>query len=183
MTNGNGPLVTYIIFVHRLSPKPEVETPTKLSGVGSGTESLTGATRTVQPLLRSSWMDSLRRMKSTEGTPQQRPLLPSVLCFTEGQPSQTNVIMEAITKRLPLLAFVLAAFAAVAFTSPRGPEYAQDSVDPDIWYDLTLVNPSSTTYECDDADEICTRISPTTSSAMVAEGEFRKIGNLPVYNP
>jgi hypothetical protein len=56
--------------------------------------------------------------------------------------------MEAITKRLPLLAFVLAAFAAVAFTSPKSNtgEYGQEN---GIWYDVTNTAPSPTTYECD----------------------------------
>ncbi len=91
--------------------------------------------------------------------------------------------MNKLMSKLPLLAFVLAAFAAVAFTSPRGPEYAQDPVNPSIWYDLTHVAPSSTSYECDDAEQVCTRIQPNSNSDMVEEGLFVKYGDLPIANP
>ncbi|MEB2782675.1 hypothetical protein U3A58_19965 [Algoriphagus sp. C2-6-M1] len=91
--------------------------------------------------------------------------------------------MNTLIKRLPIMAFVLAAFAAFAFSSPSAPQYAQDSSDPGIWYDLTNVTPSSTTYECDDVEDICTRVLPNSSAAMVAEGEFVKKGTLPIHNP
>jgi hypothetical protein len=91
--------------------------------------------------------------------------------------------MNKLINKLPLLAFVLAAFAALAFSSPRVPEYAQDPVNPSIWYDLTNTNPSGTTYECDAVEDVCTRILPSTSADMVAEGEFVKHGSLPIYNP
>ena len=81
------------------------------------------------------------------------------------------------------MAFALAAFAAFAFSSPSAPQYAQDSSNPSIWYDLTNVTPSNTTYECDDVEEICTRVLPNSSAAMVAEGEFVKKGSLPIHNP
>lgn len=93
------------------------------------------------------------------------------------------MLMNTLIKKLPLLAFLLAAFAAVAFTSPRGPEFAQDPVNPSIWYDLTNVTPSSSTYECDDVEQVCTRLQPNSGSAMVAEGLFVKYGNLPIANP
>lgn len=91
--------------------------------------------------------------------------------------------MNTLIKRLPAFAFVLAAFAAFAFSSPAAPEYAQDSSDPEIWYDLTNVTPSSTTYECDDVVDICTRALPNDSAPMVDNGEFVKKGTLPIHNP
>ena len=91
--------------------------------------------------------------------------------------------MNKLEGKLPLIAFVVAAFAAVAFTSPVAPEFAQDPSNPSIWYDLTNVTPSSTTYECDDEEDICTRVLPNSSATMVAEGEFVKKGNLPIHNP
>jgi len=91
--------------------------------------------------------------------------------------------MNKLINKLPLLAFVLAAFAAFAFSSPRTPEYAQDTVNPSIWYDLTNVTPGPTTYVCDEVDDICTRAQPSTSAAMVEDGEFVKNGTLPIHNP
>jgi hypothetical protein len=91
--------------------------------------------------------------------------------------------MNTLMKRLPLLALVLAAFAAVAFTSPMAPEYAQDPVTPSIWYDLTEVDPGPNTYDCNGEEIICTRNQAGTHGNMVKEGQFEKLGPLPVYNP
>lgn len=59
--------------------------------------------------------------------------------------------MDAITKRLPLLAFVLAAFAAVAF-SPKEQPMNVYGYDGTHWYEVTG-DPSPNTYACDEAEE------------------------------
>ena len=59
--------------------------------------------------------------------------------------------MNTLKKRLPQLAFVLAAFAAVAFTSPKVVTnlYGEEG---GTWYDVTMTTPGPTTYVCDQAD-------------------------------
>lgn len=91
--------------------------------------------------------------------------------------------MNKLIKSLPALAMVLAATFAFAFSSPSSPEYAQDQVNPSIWYDLTNVTPGPTTYDCDEVDDTCTRALPNDSAPMIAEGEFVKNGTLPIHNP
>lgn len=63
--------------------------------------------------------------------------------------------MNAITKRLPLLAFVLAAFAAVAFTSPESddPQYGT----PDGGETWVQVNDpqNPVNYQCNSGSEAC----------------------------
>lgn len=79
--------------------------------------------------------------------------------------------MEAITKRLPLLAFVLAAFAAVAFTGPQDhqPEYG---LDESTWINVTALTPG-VDYDCNlEEEEVCTRSAPNPSAPMVKPGIF-----------
>jgi hypothetical protein len=77
--------------------------------------------------------------------------------------------MEAITKRLPLLAFVLAAFTAVAFTGPKeeDPMYARivDSQNNVTW--LHVNDPQSPiSYSCDNGSEHCLYSAPNESSPI-----------------
>jgi hypothetical protein len=81
--------------------------------------------------------------------------------------------MNKLINKLPLLAFVLAAFAAVAFTSPETGEYAQDPDNPSIWYDLSEVDPGPETYECNNTGN-CLRDAPSTSGTVIANGMFVK---------
>ncbi|SFB35540.1 DUF6520 family protein [Algoriphagus aquimarinus] len=62
--------------------------------------------------------------------------------------------MNNLIKRLPLFAFVLAAFAAFAFTSPKNVgEFGQSG---GIWYDVTNETPGPTSYECNNSpDQTC----------------------------
>lgn len=65
--------------------------------------------------------------------------------------------MEAITKRVPLLAFVLAAFAAVAFTFPEMEVTSRfGAVGSDI-YDVTNVDmgPGADEYQCNAETSQC----------------------------
>lgn len=55
--------------------------------------------------------------------------------------------MEAITKRLPLLAFALAAFAAVAFTSPKELPTEMYGFDGTDWY--LIEGQIGVDYRCD----------------------------------
>lgn len=60
--------------------------------------------------------------------------------------------MNRILNKLPLLAFVLAAFAAVAFTSPKEEEGgAMYGYDGTHWYEI--VGAEGTTYNCDNDDQ------------------------------
>ena len=57
--------------------------------------------------------------------------------------------MKNLEGKLPLIAFVVAAFAAVAFTSPKNVgEYGQSG---GIWYDVTNETPGPSSYECDNS--------------------------------
>ncbi|QYH38958.1 hypothetical protein GYM62_09195 [Algoriphagus sp. NBT04N3] len=93
--------------------------------------------------------------------------------------------MNKLVKLLPALALVLGAFVALAFNMPGefDPEYAQDPDNPEIWYDLSTVTPGPNTYECDDVQDICTRVLPSSSAAMKTSGEFIKNGTLPEVQP
>lgn len=89
--------------------------------------------------------------------------------------------MNKLIKLLPAFALVLAATFAFAFSPAGAPEYAQDSSNPSIWYDLTGITPGPSTYECDFSEDVCTRVLPNTSATMQKEGEFVKNGNLPIH--
>ncbi|WP_139162845.1 hypothetical protein [Algoriphagus faecimaris] len=57
--------------------------------------------------------------------------------------------------KLPLLAFVLAAFAAVAFTSPKA-STGEYGLAGGVWYDVTDIDPDEDTYVCNqDETEDC----------------------------
>jgi hypothetical protein len=64
--------------------------------------------------------------------------------------------MEAITKRLPLLAFVLAAFAAVAFTSPENDDPQYGTPDGGITWVQVNDPQNPVNYRCDQGSEACT---------------------------
>ena len=58
--------------------------------------------------------------------------------------------MNKLEGKLPLIAFVVAAFAAVAFTSPETTDlYGEAS---GVWYDVTGITPDDDTYVCDLTD-------------------------------
>jgi len=59
--------------------------------------------------------------------------------------------MNKLINKLPLLAFVLAAFAAVAFTSPKEATnlFGEEN---GTWYDVTNTTPNNDTYVCDQVD-------------------------------
>lgn len=81
--------------------------------------------------------------------------------------------MNKLKGALPIIAFVFAAFAAVAFTSPAAPEYAQDPSNPSVWYDLSEIDPGPETYECNNTGN-CLRSAPNTSAPVIANGMFVK---------
>lgn len=60
--------------------------------------------------------------------------------------------MNKLMSKLPLLAFVLAAFAAVAFTSPKEAT-SLFGEENGTWYDVTLTMPNNDTYVCDQVDQ------------------------------
>ncbi|SFT96309.1 hypothetical protein SAMN04489724_3004 [Algoriphagus locisalis] len=89
--------------------------------------------------------------------------------------------MKKLEGKLPLLAFVVAAFAAVAFTSPKDldPEYAQDPTNPAIWYDLSNETPGDDTYRCNlQVTDVCTRSLPDDMAPAKKNGEFVINGEL-----
>ena len=78
--------------------------------------------------------------------------------------------MNKLIDKLPLLAFVLAAVGTLAFTSPNdpGPEYGREGT---IWIDVTPLTPG-VDYDCNDAEQVCTRSAPDNNAPMVKEGIF-----------
>lgn len=90
--------------------------------------------------------------------------------------------MEAITKRLPLLAFALAAFAAVAFTSveklPGNSTmiWAEDPDNPGHYIDVTEAAEQNR-FSCEDSDLDCravfTNDDPINGvKTLLQSGEF-----------
>ncbi|MDR7131665.1 hypothetical protein J2X69_004029 [Algoriphagus sp. 4150] len=79
--------------------------------------------------------------------------------------------MKKLEGKLPLIAFVVAAFAAVAFTGPKDlqPEYG---LDGSTWRNVTNITPGEDTYECNDSNLVCTRSAANPSAPMVKEGTF-----------
>ncbi|MDO9553273.1 hypothetical protein [Rhodonellum sp.] len=78
---------------------------------------------------------------------------------------------------------MLAAVFAFAFTEPVPTElYGQDPTTG-IWHDVSGIQPSSTTYTCDNGGAACLRDEPSTSGQIVSMGSdqlFVKRGNLPI---
>lgn len=91
--------------------------------------------------------------------------------------------MNKLRKLLPMLALALGASLAFTQAGDLDPEYAQDPDNPAIWYDLSAVTPGPNTFECDAAQDICTRVLPSTSATMKRSGEFIKNGVLPEVQP
>lgn len=91
--------------------------------------------------------------------------------------------MEAITKRLPLLAFVLAAFAAVAF-SPKDSAMNEYGESASQWYNVTGITPGPTTYTCDAKPNLeCLHDAVNGNPISPGENrEFVKRGTLPPAN-
>lgn len=59
--------------------------------------------------------------------------------------------MKKLAGKLPLIAFVAAAFAAVAFTSPKTATELFGEED-EVWYDVSETDPDDDTYVCDQSD-------------------------------
>ena len=79
--------------------------------------------------------------------------------------------MNILIKRLPLFAFVLAAFAAFAFSGPKDlqPEYG---LDGSTWRNVTGLTPG-VHYDCDyDEEMICTHSAEDIESPAVKPGIF-----------
>ena len=88
--------------------------------------------------------------------------------------------MNKLIKKLPLLAFVLAAFAAVAFSPKEAPmnKYGQSGAQ---WYNVTNVVPGPTTYTCDEAEEVHCLYDAVNGNPIepLVEEIFVKRGTLP----
>lgn len=95
--------------------------------------------------------------------------------------------MNKLKKLLPALALVLGATLAMAMNFADSPveRYAEDPASgPQIWYDLTDVDPGPQTYECDELVSVtCSFEEPNMSSDPIEDGEFIKNGNLPIAQP
>lgn len=77
--------------------------------------------------------------------------------------------MKNLEGKLPLIAFVVAAFAAVAFTSPKeeDPMFARivDAEDNVTW--LEVNDPSDpVSYQCNNGSEYCLYSAPNESSPI-----------------
>lgn len=83
--------------------------------------------------------------------------------------------MNTLIKKLPLLAFVLAAFAAVAFTPPHDPQ-PEYGLDGSIWRDATELE-IDVNYQCNESEEVCTRSAPSEQAAPMKPGTFVFLGN------
>ena len=79
--------------------------------------------------------------------------------------------MNKLEGKLPLIAFVVAAFAAVAFTSPQTEEWGQ--VDEETFIEVTNLIPGSTTYQCNGTLGACTRASNDPDAPVIKPGEFQ----------
>ena len=83
--------------------------------------------------------------------------------------------MNKLVKLLPVLALVMGAGFAMAFSGPQsGPEYG---LDGSVWRNVTGLIPGPTTYECNEADEVCTRTAPNETAPMEKDGIFVYNGN------
>ncbi len=77
--------------------------------------------------------------------------------------------MNNLIKRLPAFAFVLAAFAAFAFTPAVSPEYGFDGEN---WIEVTELTPGPMTYQCNGSSQVCTREAPNSTAPQVKPGIF-----------
>ncbi|WP_339708310.1 DUF6520 family protein [Algoriphagus aquimarinus] len=77
--------------------------------------------------------------------------------------------MNKIAGKLPIIAFVFAAFAAFAFTSPQVSEYGLSGSN---WINVTGLTPGPTTYQCNSDPQACTRQEPNLSAPVVKTGIF-----------
>lgn len=78
--------------------------------------------------------------------------------------------MNKVKGALPMIAFVFAAFAAFAFSSPQVEEWGQ--IDEQNFINVTDLTPGPNTYECDDEPEVCTRSAPNDSAPVTKTGLF-----------
>ncbi|PZX57606.1 hypothetical protein LV84_01734 [Algoriphagus ratkowskyi] len=78
--------------------------------------------------------------------------------------------MKTLFKRLPAFAFVLAAFAAFAFTSPQVSEWGQ--IDETTFVNVTGLTPGPSTYQCDSDPQACTRSAANDSAPVIKQGLF-----------
>jgi len=76
---------------------------------------------------------------------------------------------------ISMLVLGLVAFATFAFTPATQSTgmYAQDPVNPSIWYDLSEVDPGDDTYRCVNTGN-CLRSAPNTGAPVVEIGTFVK---------
>ncbi|PSL02260.1 hypothetical protein CLV48_11043 [Cecembia rubra] len=93
--------------------------------------------------------------------------------------------MNTLIKRLPLLAFVLAAVFAFAFTKPVDPlqpQYGQD--DMGLIYDVTNVQRGSgpNEYQCDITSETCLWADIQLTQPLSSNGKFVPGANLVPIN-
>jgi hypothetical protein len=76
--------------------------------------------------------------------------------------------MKTLIKRLPVFAFILAAFAAFAFTPAASSEYGLDGED---WIEVTELTPGPLTYQCNSSTtQVCTRELPNDNAPQVKPG-------------
>ncbi len=92
--------------------------------------------------------------------------------------------MNKLSRILPAFALVLGATLAMAMNFANNPveRYAEDpGPGPEIWYDLTDVDPGDDTYDCDiNISTICSRVAPMSSATQVEPGQFVVNGELPL---
>ncbi|RAI85607.1 hypothetical protein [Algoriphagus yeomjeoni] len=79
--------------------------------------------------------------------------------------------MNTLVKRLPLFAFVLAAFAAFAFTGPSDPD-PEFGLDGSTWRNVSGLTPG-VDYNCNyNPEMVCTHIAEDIESPAVKPGIF-----------
>lgn len=79
--------------------------------------------------------------------------------------------MNKLAKMLPVLALVLGATAAVAFT-PASSQSSEHGFDGQNWINVTGLVPGPDTYQCDQNPQVCTRQAPNSSASPVKTGLF-----------
>lgn len=86
--------------------------------------------------------------------------------------------MNIFIKRLPLVAFVLA--AVFAFTKPLDPSEPRFGFDGENWYDVTGLT-EGIHYRCNaPLTPVCLRNEPNLSSVPIKNGEFEPLGIPPM---